>query len=61
MVNDSAYDRALVFSSLRTSHGGQYSCQAALDQVSTMASTGISVQSAFVKSMAFHIWCIDTK
>ena len=61
MVNDSAYERTLVFSSLHTSHGGQYTCQAVLDQVSTMANTGISVQSVLVKSMAFHIWCIDTK
>ena len=45
MVNDSAYDRTLVFSSLRTSHGGQYTCRAALGQVSAMASTGILVKS----------------
>ena len=58
MVNDSAYERTLVFSSLHTSHGGQYTCRVALDQVSAVASTELSVQSACVKSMAFHIWCI---
>ena len=39
MVNDSAYDRTLVFSSLHTSHGGQYACRAALDQVSAVANS----------------------
>ena len=58
MVNDSAYDRTLVFSSLHISLGGQYTCQAALDQTSAVASTKLLVQSACVKSMAFHIWCI---
>ena len=47
-VNDSAYERTLVFSCLRTSHGGQYICQTTLGQVSIMASTDISVQSAYV-------------
>ena len=51
MVNYSTYDRTLVFSSLRTSHGGQYTCRAALGQVSAMASTELSVQSACVKLM----------
>ena len=55
MVNNSAYNRTLVFSRLRTSHGGQYTCRAVLGQASPMASTDISVQSAYVKSMAFHI------
>ena len=57
MVNDSAYDRTLVFSSLHTSHGGQYTCRAVLGGTSAMASTGISVQSACVKLMTFQ----DTK
>ena len=54
-VNDTAYERALVFSSLHTSHGGQYTCQTTLSQISTMASTNISVQSAYVKSMSFYV------
>ena len=45
MVNDSAYDRALVFSSLHTSHGGQYTCRAVLGQISAVASTGILIKS----------------
>ena len=55
MVNGSAYNRTLVFSSVHTSHGGQYTCQTTLDQVSTMASTNISVQSAYVKAMSFYV------
>ena len=51
MVNDSAYDRTLVFSSLHTSHGGQYTCRAALGQASATTSTELSVQSACVKLM----------
>ena len=47
-VNDSAYERTLVFSSLRTSHGGQYICKTTLGQASAMTSTNISVQSAYV-------------
>ena len=54
MVNDSAYDRTLVFSSLHTSHGGHYTCRAVLGQASAMASTGISVQSVCVKLMNFQ-------
>ena len=51
MVNDSAYERTLVFSSLHTSHGGQYTCRATLGQASAVASTELSVQSVCVK---FH-------
>ena len=54
MVNDSTYNRTLMFSSVRTSHGGQYNCQATLGQVSVVASTELSVQSAFVKLIAFQ-------
>ena len=45
-VNDSSYDRTLAFSSLHTSHGGQYTCRPALGQVSAVASSEILVQSA---------------
>ena len=48
MVNNSAYERTLMFSSVHTSHGGKYSCRATLDQVSAMASTELSVKSAYV-------------
>ena len=49
MVNDSAYERTLVFSSLHTSHGGQYACRATLGQASAMTSTVLRVQSVLVK------------
>ena len=49
MVNNSVYDRTLVFSRVLTSHGGQYSCQAVLGQASAVTSTKLSVQSACVK------------
>ena len=49
MVNDSVYEKTLVFSNLHTSHGGQYTCRAVLDQVSAMASTELSVKSMYVK------------
>ena len=52
MVNNSTYGVTLVFSSLHTSHGGQYTCRAALDQASAAASTELLVQSACVKSMS---------
>ena len=52
MVNNSAYDRTLVFSHLRASHGRQYTCQATLGQVSSMASTELSVQGPCVKLIA---------
>ena len=57
MVNDSAYNRTLTFSSLHTSHEGQYTCRAVLGRASAMASTELSVQSACVKLMTFQ----DTK
>ena len=53
MVNDSAYDRTLVFSSLRTSHGGQYTCRAVLGQASAMASTEVSVQSVSMELILY--------
>ena len=49
MVNDSAYERTLVFSNLHTSHGGQYTCRATLGQASAVNSTELSVQSMYVK------------
>ena len=57
MVNDSAYNRTLTFSSLHTSHGGQYNCRAVLGGASAVTSTELSVQSACVKLMTFQ----DTK
>ena len=53
-VNDSAYERTLVFSSLRTSHGGQYTCQTTLGEASAMTSTELSVQSAYVIILCIH-------
>ena len=49
MVNDSVYERTLMFSRLYTSDGGQYTCRADLDQVSAMASTELTVKSMYVK------------
>ena len=48
MVNNSAYERILVFSSVHTFHAGHYTCQADLDQASAMASTQLSVKSTYV-------------
>ena len=55
MVNNSAYDRTLVFSGVLTSHGGQYTCQTVLDQVSAVASSELSVQSVYTKSVKFYV------
>ena len=46
MVNDSSYDKTLVFSSVLTSHGGQYNCRATLGQASAVTSAEFLVQSA---------------
>ena len=55
MVNDSTYGVTLVFSRLHTSHGGQYTCRATLDQASAVASTELLVQSAYVKLMSSYV------
>ena len=49
VVNDSAFEKTLVFSTLHTSYGGRYTCRADLDQASAMTSTELSVQSAYMK------------
>ena len=49
MVNDSAYDRTLVFSHLHTSHGGQYTCLATSGRAYAMARAELLVESACVK------------
>ena len=48
MVNDSAYERTLVFSSVHTSHAGQYTCRAVLGEASAANSTELSVKCTFV-------------
>ena len=53
MVNDSTYDRTLVFSRILTSHGGQYTCQAVLGQASAVASTELSVQGVCVGMLSY--------
>ena len=59
IVNDTAYERTLLFSSLRTSHGGQYTCRAVLGQTSAMASTKILLQGAYVKSIVLCIYFVN--
>ena len=49
VVNGSAFEKTLVFSTLHTSYGGRYTCRADLDQASAMNSTELSVQSTYVK------------
>ena len=49
MVNDSVYDRTLVFSRVLTSHEGQYTCRAVLGRVFAMATTELLVQGVCVK------------
>ena len=44
-VNCSTYTTTLQFTTLRTSHGGQYSCQATLGAVSNTAAVNITVLS----------------
>ena len=56
MVNNSAYERTLVFSSIHTSHGGQYTCQAVLGEASAMASTELSVKSMYIHTCTIHTW-----
>ena len=44
-VNCSTYITTLHFTTLHTSHGGQYSCQATLGAVNSIAAVNITVQS----------------
>ena len=44
-VNCSTYTSTLHFTALRTSDGGQYSCQATLGALNTIAAVNITVQS----------------
>ena len=48
VVNNSAYERTLMFSSVHTCHGGQYTCQATLGQASATNSAELSVKSTYV-------------
>ena len=52
-VNCSTYTTTLQFTTLRTSHGGQYSCQATLGAVNNTAAVNITVLSKSMQS--FHV------
>ena len=52
-VNCSTYTTTLQFTTLRTSHGGQYSCQATLGAVNNTIITNVTVQSKSV--LSFHV------
>ena len=63
-VNETTSERTLIFSSLNTSHGGQYTCQAVvyIDLISVMK-TGmdiaeIMVQSEFSLSFLWMLMCV---
>ena len=63
-VNETTSERTLIFSSLNTSHGGQYTCQAVvyIDKISLMKtwndSTAVMVQSEFSLSMMTVHVCV---
>ena len=64
-INETTSQRTLIFNSLNTSHGGQYTCQAVIyvDLISVMKtgndSTEVMVQSEFSLSMmAVHV-CVS--
>ena len=54
-VNCSTYITTLYFSSLYTSHGGQYSCQATLGAVNNTATTNITVLSKRALSLTLGV------
>ena len=63
-VNETTSERTLIFSSLNTSYGGQYTCQAVvyIDMISVMK-TGmdiaeIMVQSEFSLSLLWMLMCV---
>ena len=63
-VNETTSERTLIFSSLNTSHGGQYTCQAVMyiDMISLMKtgidSAEIMVQSEFSLSLLWMLMCV---
>ena len=63
-VNETTSERTLIFSSLNTSHGGQYTCQAVvyIDQISLMKtgmdSTELMLQSEFLTLRAVNGVCL---
>ena len=56
-VNCFTYTPTLHFTTLRTSHGGQYSCQATLGVVSNTAAVNIIVQSKSILSLTLGCMC----
>ena len=63
-VNETTSERTLIFSSLNTSHGGQYTCQAVIyiDQISLMKtgmdSTELMLHSEFLTLRAVNGVCL---
>ena len=52
-VNCSTYTSTLKFTTLRTSHSGQYSCRATLGAVNNTAGVNLTVQSKSI--LSFHV------
>ena len=57
LVNCSTYTTTLYFTTLRTSHGGQYSCQATLGVVNNTAAVNITVLSKRILLLCRNGFC----
>ena len=55
MEDNTTSSRSLQFSPLRTSHGGQYTCQATVDSEITSSSVDVNVQGELIVKLLLHV------
>ena len=55
MEDNTTSSRSLQFSTLRTSHGGEYTCQATVDSENTSGSVDINVQGELIVKLQKYV------